>query len=65
MAAINAARALGAGEHLGSVEPGKLADLIITDKDPLENIRNIRDIRWVVQNGEVYTMEELLTPLDE
>lgn len=62
-AAINAARALGAGEDLGSVEPGKLADLIIVDKNPLENIRNIRDIRWVVQNGEVYTMEELLTPL--
>ena len=41
-ATINGARALGLDKELGSLEKGKLADLIVLDRNPLENIRNTR-----------------------
>jgi hypothetical protein len=61
---INPARALGMDRDLGSLEPGKLADLIVLDANPLENIRNSTSVRWVVANGRVYeaaTMNEVGT----
>ena len=60
-ATINAAKVLGVEEDLGTIRPGKLADLLILNSNPLENIRNARDIRTVVQNGRVFQMDELLT----
>jgi imidazolonepropionase-like amidohydrolase/Tol biopolymer transport system component len=51
---INPARALGMDRDLGSLEPGKLADLVILDSNPLDNIRNTTSIRFVVLNGRVY-----------
>ena len=57
---VNAARILGVEEDLGSLQPGKLADMLILNADPLENIRNARNIRTVIQNGRVFPMEELL-----
>lgn len=50
-ATINNARALKQGDHLGSVEPGKLADLVILDADPTADIRNTRKIAHVVRGG--------------
>jgi len=55
-----AAGALGAGEDLGTVEPGKLADLVVVDGNPLQEISATRDVRAVVKNGEVYSRDELL-----
>ncbi len=45
---------LGMDRDLGSLEVGKLADLLVLDRDPLERIQNSDSIRWVVKNGEVF-----------
>lgn len=50
----NAAAAVGALDRRGTIEPGKLADLIILDADPVADIRNTTRIRLVVKRGAVY-----------
>ena len=52
-ATINTARTLKHVASIGSVEPGKLADLVILTADPTADIRNTRKIRWVVRGGHV------------
>ena len=59
-ATVNAAEALGAGASLGSIEPGKLADLVIVEGDPLTDIRAARAVRMVVKGGQPLALEELL-----
>jgi imidazolonepropionase-like amidohydrolase len=59
-ATVRAAEALGEGANLGSIEPGKLADLAIVTGDPLADITNARRVRAVIKNGEVHTVESLL-----
>jgi Tol biopolymer transport system component/imidazolonepropionase-like amidohydrolase len=60
-ATINAIEALGAGADLGTVEAGKLADLLIIEGDPLVDVKNARNIRTVIKNGQVFEMKQLLT----
>ena len=55
-----AAEAMGYGAELGTVRAGMLADLIVLGADPLEDIRAVRDLRTVIKDGRVYTLEELL-----
>jgi Tol biopolymer transport system component/imidazolonepropionase-like amidohydrolase len=57
-ATVNPARALG--QDTGTIEPGKLADIIMIDGDPLENIADMHNVRRVIANGSVYEMSDLL-----
>jgi hypothetical protein len=47
------AEALGLGNDLGTLAPGKLADVVLLDANPLEDIANSRRVRLVLQGGEV------------
>lgn len=59
-ATINNARALKKGDQLGSVEPGKLADLVILTADPTSDIRHTRKIERVILGGRVCEPKTLL-----
>jgi len=59
-ATINAARMIGREKEQGTIEAGKLADLVILDADPLADIRNIRRINRVIKSGVIYDPAELM-----
>ncbi|HUQ95223.1 MAG TPA: amidohydrolase family protein [Bryobacteraceae bacterium] len=58
-ATLHGAEALGFAQDLGSIEPGKMADLLVLNKDPLVDIRNTNTIRMVMKNGELYNADTL------
>lgn len=51
---MNGAESIGLDHDIGSIEPGKLADLQILDANPLDDLQNIRTIHWVMKNGRLY-----------
>jgi imidazolonepropionase-like amidohydrolase/Tol biopolymer transport system component len=53
-ATINGAKYLGLDGEIGSLEKGKLADLVVMERNPLENIRNSESISMVMLNGRLY-----------
>jgi hypothetical protein len=59
IATFNAARLLKQEKNLGSIVPGKRADLVLVEGNPAEHISDIRRCRLVMKNGEVYRSAEL------
>jgi Tol biopolymer transport system component/imidazolonepropionase-like amidohydrolase len=58
-ATVWAADKLGFASDLGTIEAGKLADMIVLEADPRQDVRNTARARWVVKNGELYEAETL------
>ena len=61
-ATINGASSLGVDDQIGSLQEGKLADLIVLDANPLEDIHNTNTVRYTMVNGRLYdsmTMNEI------
>jgi hypothetical protein len=62
MATLSGAQSLGLDGDLGSLEAGKLADLVVLDKNPLDSLRNTNSIKYVMKNGRLYdgnTLDEI------
>ena len=59
-ATVNPAQLLNASGDLGTVEAGKLADMVVVEGDPLLDIRNARRVRKVIRGGEVMDIENIV-----
>lgn len=56
------AKAFGVLKDLGTIEPGKLADLTLVSGDPLHDIKDAANVKFVMKNGRIYPVAELTEP---
>ena len=59
IATLNGSIALGFDKTIGTIEVGKLADLLIVDGDPSKNISDIQKVQYVFKNGVGYNSKKL------
>ena len=59
---INAAKMSYKDKELGSIEVGKLADLTIVDGNPLDDLKYAAAVHYVVKNGKVYSLDQIMAP---
>jgi imidazolonepropionase-like amidohydrolase len=55
---VNAADLLGLAQEIGTIEPGKSADIIAVDGDPLANVTVLKDVGFVMARGEIVKHED-------
>ena len=58
-ATLNGAQYIGMGNDIGSLKVGKLADMIVLDKNPLDDILNTESVRYTMVNGRLYDTETM------
>ena len=58
-ATLHGAEIIGYAQDVGSLEPGKMADLVVLEKNPLDDIKNTNTIRYVMKNGELFEGDTL------
>ncbi len=58
-ATLNGAEYIGAGDEIGSLKVGKLADLIVMDKNPLDDIRNTETVKYTMVNGRLFDTDSM------
>lgn len=59
---LNGSKLMGLDNQIGSLEVGKLADMVILNSNPMEDISNTSDISVVVKNGNLYEPDQILPP---
>jgi len=61
---IDAARITGVDKYLGSIEVGKIADMVVIKGDPLKNVADLYKVDTVIKDGRSYPLNELLSHFD-
>ena len=64
-ATLNGAKHMARDHELGTITPGKLADLLVLDENPVDDIRNVASVRLVVKDGLAYDPAELIRDTPE
>ncbi len=64
IATVNGARAIGKDDRLGTLETGKLADMMVINGNPLEDITNTRNVELVIKDGQLYDPDRLLEQVE-
>jgi hypothetical protein len=59
VATIFGAEAIGMEKDIGTIEAGKLADIVVLDRNPLENLRHTTSLHYVMKNGRLYDAQTL------
>ncbi|HEY6327374.1 MAG TPA: amidohydrolase family protein [Candidatus Cybelea sp.] len=65
MATLNGAKHMARDRELGTIAPGKLADLVVLDENPVDDIRNISSVGLVVKDGRAYHPGDLVRDTPE
>ena len=59
LSTLGSARVMKRDAQLGSITPGKTADLVLVDGDPIKNISDIRNVRTVLKDGKLFQSAEI------